>query len=268
VTTSVRKAAVAGMFYPAAPDTLRATVRRALDVAVPADEPTPKAIIAPHAGYQYSGPTAGVVYARLRALRGRITRVVLAGPAHRAYVDGIAVSGADAFATPLGDVPVDDELRHRVLTHQAVVVDDRSHLGEHSLEVQLPFLLETIGRFALLPLAVGDAHPDDVAEVLDLVWGGDETLVVVSSDLSHYHDYATARALDARTAAAIVAGDALGIADDDACGARPIRGLLVAAHRHDLGVRLLDLRSSGDTAGDRERVVGYGAFALTARAPA
>jgi hypothetical protein len=192
-----------------------------------------------------------------------VTRVVLAGPSHRAYVDGVAVSGADAFATPLGDVPVDDELRHRVLVHPAVVVDDRAHLGEHSLEVQLPFLLETLGRFTLLPLAVGESHPDDVAEVLDLVWGGDETLVVVSSDLSHYHDYATARALDARTAAAIVARDAWGIADDDACGARPIRGLLVAAHRHDLGVRLLDLRNSGDTAGDRDRVVGYGGFALS-----
>ena len=264
---SVRRAAVAGLFYPAEPDRLRGAVTHALDVDVPPGEPLPKAIIAPHAGYQYSGPTAGVVYARLRALRGRIARVVLAGPAHRAFVDAVAVSGADAFATPLGDVPIDDELRHRVLTHPAVVVDDRAHLGEHSLEVQLPFLLETLGAFTLLPLAVGDAHPDDVAEVLDLVWGGDETLVVVSSDLSHYHDYATAQALDARTAAAIVAGDAMGIADDDACGARPIRGLLVAARRHDLGVRLLDLRSSGDTAGDRERVVGYGAFALSSRPP-
>jgi AmmeMemoRadiSam system protein B len=265
--SGARKAAVAGLFYPADPDKLRSAVGSTLQVDVPADEPAPKAIIAPHAGYQYSGPTAGVVYARLRPLRGRIERVVLAGPAHRAFVDGVAVSSADAFATPLGDVPVDDELRHRVLVHPAVVVDDRAHLGEHSLEVQLPFLLETLGRFTLLPLAVGDAHPDDVAEVLDLVWGGDETLVVVSSDLSHYHDYATAQALDARTAAAIAAGDGHAIADDDACGARPIRGLLLAARRHALGVRQLDLRNSGDTAGDRERVVGYGAFALSARAP-
>ena len=176
--SSTRRPAVAGLFYPSDPDELRAAVGRALDVTVPADEPAPKAIIAPHAGYRYSGPTAGVVYARLRRLRGRVSRVVLAGPAHRAWVDGVAVSSADAFATPFGDVAVDDELRHRVLVHPAVVVDDRAHLGEHSLEVQLPFLLETLGRFTLLPLAVGDAHPDDVAEVLDLVWGGDETLAV------------------------------------------------------------------------------------------
>jgi AmmeMemoRadiSam system protein B len=188
--------------------------------------------------------------------------VVLLGPVHRGRLDGLAVSGADGFSTPFGVVLVDDELRRRVLAHPRVVLDDRAHAGEHSLEVQLPFLQHTLGTFTLLPLAVGDARPDDVAGALELVWGGPETLIVVSSDLSHYHDYPTARALDRRTADAIVAGDPAAIGDDDACGARPIRGLLVAARRRGLAVRLLDLRNSGDTAGDRDRVVGYGAFAL------
>ena len=264
--TRVRPPAVAGMFYPDDPRRLAATVSRALDVAVPDDEMLPKAMIVPHAGYIYSGPTAGIGYARIRRLRDRIAHVVLLGPAHRAWVDGLAVSGADAFATPLGSVPIDDALRRRVLAHPTVRVDDQAHRAEHSLEVQLPFLQETLGTFTLLPLAVGDARPDDVADVLDLVWGGPETLVVVSSDLSHYHDYATARTQDGRTAAAIVAGEPSAISDDDACGARPIRGLLVAARRHALGIRLLDLRSSGDTAGDRDRVVGYGAFSLSSRA--
>jgi AmmeMemoRadiSam system protein B len=264
VTPRIRKPAVAGLFYPGDARELAATVADALDVSVPPDESAPKAIIVPHAGYVYSGGTAGIAYARLRALRDRIAHVVLIGPAHRAWVDGIAVSGADAFATPLGTVEVEDALRRCVLEIPGVVVDDRAHAAEHSLEVQLPFLQETLGRFTVLPLAVGEASAHDVAVTLERVWGGPETLIVVSSDLSHYHDYATARSRDVRTAAAIVAGDAEAIGDDDACGARPIRGFLVAAGRRGLGVRLLDLRNSGDTAGDRDRVVGYGAFAASA----
>jgi AmmeMemoRadiSam system protein B len=261
VTPRIRRAAVAGLFYPDDARELASTVADALDVSVPPDESAPKAIIVPHAGYVYSGQTAGVAYARLRRLRDRITHVVLIGPAHRAWVDGIAVSGADAFATPLGTVEIDDALRRRVLEAPAVVVDDRAHAAEHSLEVQLPFLQTTLDHFTVLPLAVGDATPHEVAMALERVWGGPETLIVVSSDLSHYHDYTTARGRDARTAAAIVAGDAAAIGDDDACGARPIRGLLLAAGRRGLAVRQLDLRNSGDTAGDRDRVVGYGAFA-------
>lgn len=259
----VRQPAVAGLFYPDDPERLRAAVARALDVTVATDEPPPKALIVPHAGYPYSGPTAGVAYARLRRLRGTIVHVVLAGPAHRARVDGLAVSSADGFATPLGVVPVDDVLRRRVLGLAQVHLDDHAHAAEHSLEVQLPFLLEVLGDFTVLPLAVGDASPADVAEVLDAVWGGHETLIVVSSDLSHYHDYDTAVTCDRRTAAAIVAADGSRIADDDACGARPVRGLLALAQRHHLAVRLLDLRNSGDTAGDRARVVGYGAFTVS-----
>src|SRR5258706_4890698 len=260
---AIRPPAVAGLFYPREPTRLAETVTALLDGASLDDRPAPKAGIVPHAGYVYSGPIAATAYVRLRPLRDRIAHVVLLGPAHRVWIDGLAVSGADAFATLLGIVRVDDGLRRRVLAHRAVRVDDRAHAAEHSLEVQLPFLQRTLGRFTVLPLAVGDARPADVAAVLDLVWGGPETLVVVSSDLSHYHDYASAHARDARTADAIVAGQPESVSDDDACGARPIRGLLVAARRHGLGVRLLDLRSSGDTAGDRERVVGYGAFALS-----
>ena len=261
--TRTRRPAVAGLFYPDDPEALATTVGAALEVAVPEGEPLPKAVIVPHAGYPYSGPIAGVAYARVRRLRDRVRHVVLLGPAHRAWVGGVAVSGADAFETPLGLVPVDDPLRRLVLTHPAAQVDDRAHANEHSLEVQLPFLQQTLGSFTLLPLAVGDARPEDVAAMLDLVWGGPDTLIVVSSDLSHYHDYATARAQDARTASAVVAGIPDAVADDDACGARPIRGLLLAAERHGLAVRLLDLRNSGDTAGDRDRVVGYAAFALS-----
>ncbi len=261
--TRLRPAAVAGLFYPTDPDALAATLARDLDVAVPAGDPLPKAVIVPHAGYVYSGPIAGIAYARVERMKGLVQRVVLLGPAHRAWVDGLAVSSADAFATPLGTVPVDDALRRRVLELPAVRVDDRAHAAEHSLEVQLPFLQVTLGSFTVLPLAVGDAPPEAVAEVLDAVWGGPETLVVVSSDLSHYHDSATARARDRRTAAAIVTEDADAVGDEDACGARSVRGLLLTARRRGLAVRLLDLRNSGDTAGDRERVVGYGAFAVS-----
>ena len=260
----VRPAAVAGAFYPADPLHLTATVNRLLDVGVPAGEPEPKALVVPHAGYVYSGPTAGVAYARVRQRHGEIARVVLLGPAHRVWTDGLAVSGADAFTTPLGIVPVNEELRCRVLALPQVRLDDRPHAREHSLEVQLPFLQLVLGRFTFLPLAVGDAAPEDVADALGVVWGGRETLVVVSTDLSHYFDYETARRRDERTAAAIVAEDVAAIGDDDACGARPLRGLLIVARRRGQVVRLLDLRSSGDTAGERDRVVGYGAFAVGA----
>jgi AmmeMemoRadiSam system protein B len=261
--TRVRPAAVAGLFYPEDARALAARIARDLAVVVPDAEPAPKAVIVPHAGYVYSGPVAAHAYARIRRLRGTIAHVVLLGPAHRAWVQGLAVPSADAFATPLGTVAVDDALRRRALASPGVQIDDHAHAAEHSLEVQLPFLQETLGTgWSLLPLAVGDAAPGLIADVLDAVWGGPETLIVVSSDLSHYHDYATARAQDAATAAAIVARNPHAISDDDACGARPVRGLLVAARQRGLDVRLLDHRSSGDTAGDHDRVVGYAAFAL------
>ena len=264
----VRPAAVAGTFYPDEPAILARVVDDLLTEAarqvrtVSADTTPPKALIAPHAGYVYSGPVAASAYQRLVPVADRIERVVLLGPAHRSPMRTMALSSADAWATPLGEVPIDAAGRAR-LTEAGVPVDDRAHAQEHSLEVHVPFLQRALtGPFTLLPIVVGWATPDAVADVLDRVWGGPETLVVVSTDLSHYHPYDEAAALDHRTAAAIVARS-VEVVPDEACGAHPVTGLLAAAQRHDLRVELLDLRSSGDTAGPRDQVVGYGAFVLT-----
>jgi AmmeMemoRadiSam system protein B len=259
---TIRPAAVAGTFYPASPSELATVVDREL-AAAPHGGPVPKALIAPHAGYVYSGPVAASAYARLEQGRGTIERVVLLGPAHRVPVDGMAVPSVDAFDTPLGPVTIDAEARALACTLPWVHVDDRAHAPEHSLEVHLPFLLRVLGPdITILPVVVGQAAAGHVAQLLELLWGGPETLVVVSSDLSHYHDYATARARDRETADAILEGRWVDIGPYDACGAYPIRGLLEAAGHHALDVVLLDLRNSGDTAGDHARVVGYGAFAL------
>jgi AmmeMemoRadiSam system protein B len=263
--TRRRPPAFAGTFYPADATTLAAQV----DALVTADVtgPTPKALIVPHAGYVYSGPVAGHGYATLFAARDGIERVVLLGPAHRARVPGLATTSADEWVTPLGAVTIDDPGRHAVLALPDVEVDDRAHADEHSLEVHLPFLQRTLRQFSLLPLVVGHADPATVAIVLETVWGGPETLIVVSTDLSHYQDHATASDHDRRTADAITAGRPDAIGPEDACGAYPVQGLLVAARRHDLHTRLLDLRNSGDTAGPPDRVVGYGAFSLTEDTP-
>ncbi|MBW3651002.1 MAG: AmmeMemoRadiSam system protein B [Actinobacteria bacterium] len=250
------------MFYPADPQVLEAAVTTALEEAGSPSGPAPKAIIAPHAGYVFSGPVAASAYARVRPLRGQVERVVLLGPAHTVALDSIAASGADGFATPLGLVRVDTEARDRLVERGRVCVSDRAHAAEHSLEVHLPFIQLSLGDVAVVPLVVGQVPSSLVAEVLEEVWGGPETLVVVSTDLSHYHDHGTAQALDRRTAAAIVAKDAEGLGSGDACGLFPVRGFLVAARRRGLDVELIDLRTSADTAGDPGRVVGYGAFAV------
>lgn len=267
----IRPAAVAGSFYPGRARALEHTVDEDLAAAKPdgLDRPVcPKALIVPHAGYIYSGAVAATAYARLLPWREQIQRVVLLGPAHRVAVRGLAVSSADGWETPLGVVTLDAEGRERVLASPAVVVDDRAHAPEHSLEVHLPFLQRILGSdFRLLPLVVGHPSAAEVADVLDLVWGGDETLIVISSDLSHYHDHATAQSLDRATAAAIVERAPGRIEPDDACGAHPVNGMLEAARRHDLGVELVDLRNSGDTAGPHDRVVGYGAFVLSRSEP-
>jgi len=234
----------------------------ALAGATPWSGPAPKALIVPHAGYVYSGAIAATGYRTLAAARDTIRRVVLLGPAHHVGVSGLAVSGADAFVTPLGPVPVDAELRDAVGALPGVAVDDRAHAPEHSLEVHLPFLQRALTRFTVLPVIVGRADAEMVAAVLDAVWGGPETLIVVSSDLSHYLDHARASARDRLTADAIVAGRIDALTPEDACGVAPVRGLVVAAARHGLHAEPLDLRTSGDTAGDRDRVVGYGAFAF------
>jgi AmmeMemoRadiSam system protein B len=255
----VRQPAVAGLFYSADLTTLRSSVEGY--VAGAASGPVPKAIVAPHAGYVYSGPVAGSAYARVRA-HDDITRVVLLGPAHRTPDAGIAASGAGAFATPLGQLAVDTDARDALVGAGLVAVRDDAHADEHSLEVQLPFLQVCLGEVTVLPLAVGQVSPDRVADVLDRVWGGDETLVVVSTDLSHYHDHATATELDRRTAEAVVSRRPDRLGPGDACGVIALQGLLLAAERHDLDVELLDLRTSADTAGGPGKVVGYGAFTL------
>lgn len=261
---TVRAPAVAGLFYPADARELRVQVRALLAAAEPATGPEPKAVIAPHAGYVYSGPVAASLYARLAPARDRIRRVVLLGPAHRVAFDGLALSSAAAFTTPLGDVPLDTAACARLLDLPQVRILDEAHRAEHSLEVQLPFLQEVLTEFTLVPLVVGDATPAEVSEVIDTLWGGPETLIVISSDLSHYHDYATARRLDAATSRAIEALRPQDIRYEDACGRNPVNGLLLSARSHGLRAHTLDLRNSGDTAGPRDRVVGYGAYAFDA----
>lgn len=246
------------MFYPADADSLRATVRQLLAAATTSPGPQPKVLIAPHAGFVYSGDTAATAYARIAPFRDAIRRVVLLGPAHRVRLRGLAAPAAAAFATPLGEVPLD---RASLRALPQVSINDSAHAAEHSLEVHLPFLQETLGSFELVPLVVGEASREDVAQVLDRLWGGAETLIVVSSDLSHYLPYARACARDEFTAEAILQLRA-DIDHDQACGATPINGLLQLARSRRLKPLLLALRNSGDTAGDKGRVVGYAAFAF------
>jgi AmmeMemoRadiSam system protein B len=254
---------VAGFFYPEDPAELSAQIDGMLAAAAPAPgQRAPKALVVPHAGTVYSGPIAASAYARLAPLAGRVLRVVLLGPAHRVWLRGLAAPRAEAFATPLGVVPIDREAIGAIENLPQVALSDAPHAGEHSLEVQLPFLQRVLGRFRLVPLVVGEASAEQVAEVIERLWGGPESLLVVSSDLSHYHDYATARRLDRATCAAIEALEPGALGEHSACGRVPLRGLLQAARAHGLAVETLDLRSSGDTAGDRERVVGYGAWAF------
>jgi AmmeMemoRadiSam system protein B len=256
---SIRKPAVAGTFYPADPAELAAMVDDCLAAAAAEGTP-PQAVIAPHAGYVYSGPIAASAYARIAPLNGTVRRVVLIGPSHRVPFRGLALPEADGFATPLGTVPVDREAAGRILALPQVSVLDEAHVGEHSLEVHLPFLQTVLDNFSLVPLVAGDAGAEDVAEVIEALWTGPETLVVVSSDLSHYHDYDTARRMDAETSAAIEALDAGRIGHDQACGRVPVGGLLTLARRRGLQAQTIDLRNSGDTAGPRDQVVGYGAY--------
>jgi AmmeMemoRadiSam system protein B len=259
---NARPAAVAGAFYPGDAATLAAQVKDHLAAASPQPRAhPPKAIIAPHAGYIYSAPIAAPAYALLRPLRDVVKRVVIVGPAHRVYVAGAAVPTAPAFETPLGRIPIDAEAIAKLLELPFVESSDAAHALEHCLEVHLPFLQAVLGGFSLVPIVVGEAQPEEMAEVLEKVWGGPETLVVVSSDLSHYLSYDAARKRDRATTDAILAFDAR-LDPREACGAMPINGLLTLARRRGMALELLDLRNSGDTAGDRSRVVGYASFAL------
>ncbi len=261
--TTLRPAAVAGAFYPGERSALQCSVREYVERAslFPLEGRTTKAIIAPHAGYVYSGPVAGYAFSRLLAERETIQRVVLLGPPHRWPVSGLALPEASAFETPLGIVPLDEELVDRVSGMSQVSVSAAAHAPEHCLEVELPFLQETLGAFSILPLLVGTDVPQEVSEVLDQVWGGPETRIVVSSDLSHYHPYDLACRIDHQTADQILAL-AIDVSPSQACGADALNGFLATARDRQLKPELLDLRNSGDTAGDRNQVVGYGAFAF------
>ena len=262
---TVRPPAVAGAFYNGQKQVLANDVQMLLEDArsnIDASELSPKAIIAPHAGYIYSGPVAASVYARLTAKRDVIKRVILLGPVHHVAVRGLALPGVTVFATPLGEIPIDLDAVAAIENMPQVIESPVAHAPEHSLEVQLPFLQTVLSDFKLLPLAVGNATPSEVAEVLEVLWGGPETLIVISSDLSHFHPYQAARTIDAQTAQDILNLQNT-LSHEQACGGTPVNGLLMAARQHHLQPHLLDLRNSGDTAGDKDRVVGYAAFSFT-----
>lgn len=259
--TTVRAPAVAGQFYPAEPVQLAQHVQRLLAEARPHGL-VAKALIVPHAGYVYSGAIAASAYASLIPFAARIRRVVLLGPTHRVAVRGLALSGVEAFDTPLGRVLLDTKAAQAITHLPQVIVSVQAHELEHSLEVQLPFLQSVLHDFTLLPLAVGMATPEEVAEVLEAVWGGDETLIVISSDLSHFLPYAVAQLADIGTVRSILKLHQP-LTHEQACGGTPINGLIIAARQHHLTPHLLDLRNSGDTAGSKDRVVGYSAFAFT-----
>nr|VFK15397.1 MAG: hypothetical protein BECKLPF1236B_GA0070989_10773 [Candidatus Kentron sp. LPFa] len=275
VASTIRPPAVAGLFYPGDPTTLKEMVGGFLrefaesegEISVPSrSEPIPKAIIAPHAGFIYSGSIAGSAYGKLaragREANAHIRRVILLGPSHRVLLRGLAATSAAFFATPLGDIRVDREAIDRIANLPQVGILDEAHASEHSLEVHLPFLREVLEDFMLVPLVVGEARPEEVAEVLERLWDDEGALVVVSTDLSHYLAYDQARERDSITAHAIETLDTSAIHSEDACGRSPVNGLLYAAKHRGMVVERLDLRSSGDTAGDKARVVGYGAWAF------
>jgi len=249
-----------GMFYPADPEELSCMIEGFLEKVESSTPSAPKALIVPHAGYIYSGPVAACAYASLQP--DRIERVVLIGPSHRVLLRGLAAPESLIWETPLGRVPVDVQWLGKISTFPQLSFSDVAHEPEHSLEVQLPFLQAVLDKFQLVPLLVGNTSKEEVAEVLSALWGGPETLIIVSSDLSHYENYNTARAMDAAASDSILALDERGLESDNACGFVPIRGLLHVAKKKGMRGELLDLRNSGDTAGPKNQVVGYGAYAF------
>jgi AmmeMemoRadiSam system protein B len=260
---AVRPPAVAGSFYPADAGRLRAAVEGYLAAANGSRAAaTPKAVIAPHAGYVYSGPVAGHAFAALGEAAWAVRRAVVVGPAHFVPFRGIAMPGAASFRTPLGEAPLDRAAIETLRDLPQIRVADAPHEPEHALEVELPFLQALLADFALVPLLVGEATQGEVAEVLERLWGGPETVLVISSDLSHYEPYERAKEHDAATAATIERLDARSLGPRDACGWLPVAGVLVAAGRRGMQATRLDLRNSGDTAGPKDQVVGYGAWAF------
>ncbi len=257
----IRKAAVAGTFYPANPLQLHNTVSTMLEQAK-TSEVIPKALIVPHAGYIFSGPIAASAYCLLKNLKHSVSRVILLGPSHRVAFKGFACSRADQFMTPLGTIDVNTEAIKSIITLPDVEFIEQAHTYEHCLEVQLPFLQETLSHFTIVPIVTGDASPQMVCDVINKLWGGPETLVIISSDLSHYHQYDVAKSKDAVTSRQIENLEFETLHSDSACGKVAISGLLKFSRDHSLQVNNLDLRNSGDTAGDKNRVVGYGAYVI------
>ena len=266
VQPRIRPAAVAGAFYPGSSSQLRREVSTLLTSVAEIPKIPPKAIIAPHAGYIYSGIVAASAFALLAGVGKVIHRVILAGPAHRVAARGVALPDCDAFITPLGTVPIDQQAVDALRQLPQVRFSDEAHRQEHALEVELPFLQVALDQFMIVPMVIGNIAPEAVAEALNAVWGGPETLIVISSDLSHYLPYEDAQRIDADTSRQIENFDP-SIDHQQACGALPVNGLLLAARQHGLQVRRLQVLNSGDTAGDRRRVVGYGAFAFFETAP-
>ena len=258
---SIRKAAVAGLFYEADKTLLQQQVGEMMSGASAEFEATPKALIVPHAGYIYSGPTAAKAYRYLKSRSDEIRRVVLFGPAHRVYLESMAIPSVDSFTTPLGDVPLDRDALDGIKDMPGVCVSDHAHEEEHSLEVQLPFLQTVLTQFSLVPVVVGNCDAATVATVMDALWSGTDTLMVVSTDLSHFLTYEEAIQIDTHTCERI-REKASSLSGEEACGARALNGLMCTEKVRSLNVELLDACNSGDTAGDRNRVVGYGAFIL------
>ncbi len=259
---SIKQPAVAGLFYSDNPEKLRSQVASFLDEGQAGRVKKPKALIAPHAGYIYSGTTAGHAYAQLQSVADKIRHVVILAPSHHLAFPGIGYCSAEQFQTPLGCLKANFDAIALIKTLPQVNQVDEAFEKEHSLEVQLPFLQVALGDMQITPLLVNNAHSSEVAEVLEKLWGGDETLIVVSSDLSHYLDYSDAQRKDQEATHAIEQLEPNALAYDHACGHTPVRGLLIAARNHHLSVTTLDLRNSGDTAGPRDQVVGYGAYAF------
>jgi len=259
---SVRDPAVAGFFYPDDASELRTTVETLLEAASVSEAPTgTRTFIVPHAGYIYSGGVAATVYARLQQAQPPIRRVVLIGPSHRVYLRGIAVPQVDAFRTPLGEIPLDAAAKRALIRRGDVILSDTPHALEHSLEVQLPFLQVLSEYFELIPLVVGDASAEHIASVLDEIIDDANTLLLASSDLSHYLTYEDAQRKDAETSRAILSFEN-SLEGEQACGAVALNGLLTFAKRRRGSISELARLNSGDTAGDRSRVVGYGAYAI------
>jgi len=260
--SKTRSPAVAGMFYPADP----AKLRRQIDSFFIEDSnlaSVPKALIVPHAGYIYSGMVAASAYERILPAKDNISRIVLLGPSHRVPLYGLAAPEVERFQTPLGEVDLDTSLiRQLVNSFSQVQISDLAHEEEHSLEVQLPFLQSVLADFYLVPLVVGDASEEQVAEVINHLWGEKDCCIVISSDLSHFHTYEQAKHLDLETAKTIESLEGSELPDHSACGRIPIAGMLSVARQRKMRIERFDLCNSGDTAGDHHQVVGYGAWGL------